>query len=165
MSYGSLLAIIGRIHPEVWDLIWQGPLARSSSPQVRFVSALDRVALNPQPLPPREALLAGAAEMAHEIAGLAVASEAQGTSSAAFVSEVIDDWCGTPWPRKWPWPWPGPRPGTEGEGPQPDPWDVRTARVVGAVIFASVASRLSSGDLTTAFAEGAERLAEAALAG
>lgn len=165
MPYGSLLAIIGRIHPEVWDLIWQGPLARSYGPRVRFVSALDRVALNPQPLPPRETLLAGAAEMAHEVAGLAVASAAQGTSSAAFVSEVIDDWCGTPWPRKWPWPWPGPRPGTEGEGPEPDPWDVRTARVVGAVIFASVASRLSSGDLRTAFAEGAERLAEAALAG
>jgi hypothetical protein len=46
----------------------------------------------------------------------------------------------------------------------PEPWDVRTARVVGAVIFASAASRLSSSDLRTAFADGADRLAEAALA-
>ena len=155
MSYRNLLAIIATIHPEIWDaIIPHGP---------RAIDRLDRVALNPQPLPPREALLAGAAEMAHEVVRLAVASEAQGNSSAAFVSEIIEDWCGTPWPRKWPWPWPGPRPGTEAEGPSPDPWDIQTARVIGAVIFASVAARLSSSDLRTAFAEGADRLAEAAI--
>src|SRR6516165_1555598 len=102
--------------------------------------------------------------MANEVVRLAVESEAQGASSSAFVSEIINDWCGTPWPRKWPWPGPGPRPGTEAGGPVPEPWDVRTARVVGAVIFASAASRLSSSDLRTAFADGADRLAEAALA-
>ena len=151
MRYRDLLSIIGTFHPELWDVIHpQGPL--------------ERVALNPQPLPPRETLLVGAAEMAHEVVRLAVASEAQGASSSAFVSEIINDWCGTPWPRKWPWPWPGPRPETEAEGPSPEPWDVRSARVVGAVIFASVASRLSGGDLRTAFADGADRLAEAALA-
>ncbi len=158
MLYRNLLSIIGTIHPEIWDAVIP------HGPRVRVVSAFDKVALNPQPLPPRETLLAGAAEMAHEVVRLAVASEAQGISSSAFVSEIIDDWCGTPWPRKWPWPWPGPRPGTEGEGPRPEPWDIQTARVIGAVIFASVASRLSSGDLSTAFAEGADRLAEAALA-
>jgi hypothetical protein len=158
MPYNNLLSIIGTIHPEIWDaIIPQGP-------RVRVVSALERVALNPQPLPPRETLLAGAAEMAHEVVRLAVASEAQGASSSAFVNEIIDDWCGTPWPRKWPWPWPGPRPGTAAGGPSPDPWDVQTARVVGAVIFASTASRLSSGDLRTAMADGADRLVEAALA-
>jgi hypothetical protein len=153
VRYGKLLSIIATIHPEIWDAI----IPHGSR-------AIDRVALNPQPLPPRQALLAGAAEMAHEVVRLAVASEAQGASSSVFVSEIIDDWCGTPWPRKWPWPWPGPRPGTEPEGPQPEPWDVQTARVIGAVIFASAASRLSSGDLRTAFADGADRLAEAALA-
>jgi len=49
-------------------------------------------------------------------------------------------------------------------GPPSEPWDIQTARVIGAVIFASVAARLSSSDLRTAFAEGADRLAEAALA-
>jgi hypothetical protein len=156
--YRNLLSIIGTIHPEIWDAVIP------HGPRVRVVSAFDKAALNPQPLPPRETLLAGAAEMAHEVVRLAVTSEAQGISSSAFVSEIIDDWCGTPWPRKWPWPWPGPRPGTEGEGPRPEPWDIQTARVIGAVIFASVSSRLSSGDLSTAFAEGADRLAEAALA-
>lgn len=158
MPYGNLLSIIGTIHPEIWDAIIP------YGPRVRVVSALEKVALNPQPLPPRETLLGGAAEMAHEVVRLAVASEAQGASSSAFVSEIIDDWCGTSWPRKWPWPWPGPRPGTDTEGPQPEPWDVKTAQVIGAVVFASVASRLSSGDLRTAFADGADRLAEAALA-
>ena len=158
MPYQNLLSIIGTIHPEIWDAIIP------HGPRVRVVSALEKVALNPQPLPPRETLLVGAAEMAHEVVRLAVASEAQGASSSAFVSEIIDDWCGTSWPRKWPWPWPGPRSGTDTEGPHPEPWDVKTARVIGAVIFASVASRLSSGDLRTAFADGADRLAEAALA-
>ena len=97
----------------------------------------------------------------HEVVRLAVASEAQGGSSSAFVSEIIEDWCGTPWPRKWPWP--GPRPDTEAEGPSPEPWGVQTARVIGAVIFASAASRLSSGDLRTAFDDGADRLVETAL--
>ena len=96
----------------------------------------------------------GTAEMAREVVRLAVASEAQGGSSSAFVSEIIEDWCGTPWPRKWPWP--GARPDTEAEGPSPEPWGVQTARVIGAVIFASAASRLSSGDLRTAFADGAD---------
>lgn len=104
----------------------------------------------------------GTAEMAHEVVRLAVASEAQGGSSSAFVSEIIEDWCGTPWPRKWPWP--GARPDTEAEGPSPEPWGVQTARVIGAVIFASAASYLSSGDLGTAVADGADRLVETALA-
>jgi len=30
-------------------------------------------------------------------------------SATAAITEVLDDWCGTP-PRKWPWPWPGPPP-------------------------------------------------------
>jgi hypothetical protein len=158
VPYRNLLSIIGTIHPELWDAIIP------HGPRVRVVSGFERVALNPQPLPPRETLLAGAAEMAHEVARLAVASEAQGGSSSGLVSEVIDDWCGTPWPRKWPWPWPGPRPETDIEGPHPEPWEVRTARVIGAIIFASVASRLSSGDLRSAFADGADRLVEAALA-
>ena len=29
--------------------------------------------------------------------------------SETFISEFIDDFCGTG-PRRWPWPWPGPRP-------------------------------------------------------
>ena len=145
----TLLSIIARVHPEVWDVIPRGPLS----------SKADVVSLNPQPLPPRETLQTAAAEMAHEIVRIAVEAELSGGSSAKLVSEFIDDWCATPWPRRWPQPWPG-----IDEGPSPVPWDVRTARVVGAVVFASAGSRLPEGDLGTAFAEGAERLAEAAVA-
>lgn len=40
--------------------------------------------------------------------------------SALQMCAELDDWCGTPWPRKpfpWPWPWPWPEP-----DPHPDPW-------------------------------------------
>jgi hypothetical protein len=150
MSSYSLLALVARIHPAVWDAIDpRGP---------RFSSGLDAVALNPQPLPPRERFLVGAAEMAHDVGRLAVEANLKGETTD-FVYELVDDWCGTPWPRKWPSPWPGPR---QEEGPFPDPWIVDEARVVGAVVFASVASRLPEGDLRSAFAQGAERLSEVA---
>ena len=45
------------------------------------------------------------------------------------------------------------------------PADACVARVVGAVVFASMASRLAEGDLRDTFAKGAERLSEAALGG
>ena len=137
-------------------------------PRIRMNSRVDRVALNPQPLPPRELFLLGAAEMAHDLVRAAVAFEAMDGRSVATVSEIIDDWCATPWPRRWPWPWPGPRPDEDHgrpAGPHPEPWDVARARVIGAVVFASIASRLSPGDLRDVFTNGAERLTEAALGG
>jgi hypothetical protein len=68
----------------------------------------------------------------------------------------------TPWPRKFPWPWPGPR---SNEGPHPDPWVVATARMVAALVFAQVGSRLGDGDLAKSLLDGAERLNEAAISG
>ncbi len=153
MRATSLLSIIGSINPAAWDaIIPHGP---------GVASRLEQVALNPQPLPPHDGLLVGAANMAHAVARLAVEASLRGESTD-FVREVIDDWCGTPWPRKWPWPWPGPRPD---EGPFPDPWVLDTARVVGAVVFTSVASRLAEGELQSTLLEGAERLADVAVRG
>ena len=148
----TLLSVVAAIRPEIWDaIVPQGPLIRTRG---------DLVSLNPQPLPPAEAFLVGAAVMAHELVRIAVETEVTGGSSAGFVRDFIDDWCGTPWPRKWPWPGPGPRPG---EGPSPEPWDVRTGRVIGAIVFASVGTRLADGELSAAFTDGADRLSEAAL--
>ncbi len=159
MSYSRLLSIIGRIHPQAWDAIIP------HGPRLRVLAGVERVALNPQPLPPREAFLLSAAELAHDLVRAAVATEMRGEPSSALVTEIIDDWCGTLWPRKWPWPWPGPRPGEGPEsGPLPDPWDVKTAQIIGAVVFASMASRLSEGDLSTALSDGADRLTETVLA-
>jgi hypothetical protein len=151
MNASRSLSIIARIHPEAWDVIVK---------RIRVGSRFDEVALNPQPLPPAESFLVSAAEMAHQIARIAVETEVTGGSSSGFVSEFIDDWCGTPWPRKFPVPWPGPR---RNEGPEPDPWLVATARMVGAVVFANIGSRLADGDLARSLLDGAERLNEAAI--
>lgn len=147
----SILAIMGRINPAIFDVFPpQGPLH-----QRRF----DAVALNPQPLPPRDPWVAAAVHLANRLATLAVESEARG-ESAGWVAEIIDDWCGTPWPHRWPWPWPGPGPY---DGPLPDPWTLASARVAGAVVFASVGARLGEGALRDTFLKGSERLAEAAV--
>jgi hypothetical protein len=159
MKHYAMLSLIARIHPAVWDVIDQwGPLVRE-----RYSA----VALNPQPLPPGpqpDRFLLEAGLMAREVTRLAIEADVRGEGSWRFLSEFVDDWCATPWPRKWPWPWPGPRP-DEGPQPEPEPWQVDTARVVGAVVLASYASRLGEGELSVALAEGAERLAVKALGG
>lgn len=155
MGHYALLSLIARIHPAAVDAIHpHGPLMRD-----RY----SLVALNPQPLPPEpppDRFLIEAALMARELTRLAIEADLRGEESTRVLSEVIDDWCGTPWPRKWPWPWPGPRPQ---EGPHPDPWRINTARIIGALVLADHASRLGEGDLSNALAQGAERLTEAAL--
>jgi hypothetical protein len=164
--YTTLLSVVARIHPQVWDAIYpHGPAIGVTEPVAGFASRLDRVALNPQPLPPREAFLLGAAELAHEIVRTALGIEARGDSSLSFVRDTIDDWCGTPWPHKWPLPWPGPH---RGDGPHPEPWDaydIQAGRIIGGIVFASIAERILDDKLSAVFADGAERLTEAALNG
>ena len=147
MSTSVLLSIIARTHPAVWDIIQQGPR----------MERWERAALNPQPLPPRDAVAWGAADLAQTLARLAIEEEIRGGSGARLVSELVDDWCGTSWPRKWPWPGPGPYP--QG-GPHPEPWTIATGRAIGAVVFASYASRMAEGELRDTFAKGADQLAE-----
>ena len=149
----SLLSLVARLRPEAWDAIIPHSPATGAG-------AATRVALNPQPLPPGEAFVVEAARMAHEVIRLAVETELRGESAAGFVREFIDDWCGTPWPHRWPWPWPGPQPGGD---PDPNPWRVADARVAGAVVFAGAGSRLPDGDLGAAFAAGAQQLGKAAV--
>jgi hypothetical protein len=151
MSRLSLLAIIASMHPEIYDAIH--PHSPASG------VALNQVALNPQPLPPRGGSTLAAAAVAQRMVRLAVDADTRGESGAGLVGKLIDEWCGTVWPRKWPRPWPGPQ-----SGPLPDPWDVLTARVTGALVFAYSGARLPVSELGAALAEGAERLAEAAIA-
>ena len=159
MDTVALLTVLGRIPPGAWDaIIGQGPLIRyGQGPLIR--DQWDRVALNPQPLPPHDPFFTDAAVMAHELVALAVHSDVRGEFNADLVYRLVDDWCGTPWPRKWPWPWPGPRP--DG-GTVPDPWKVDVGRAIGALVFTSAGARLGDGDVRTALLEGAQRLAEAA---
>lgn len=151
----SYLSLIARIPPEAWDaIVPKGPRAAVG---VRLRDRLDLVALNPQPLPPVAAFLVGAADTAHVLAGLAVERGVEdGGRAGELVAEVVDDWCGTGWPRRFPFPWPGP-------DPDPRDGDLRLGRLVGAVVLASFAERMPGTELGAAFAAGAERLGEVAL--
>jgi hypothetical protein len=152
-----LLAVLGRINPAALDAIFpHGPVDPHG--------AVARVALNPQPLPPKEAFLNASAAVANDIAFAAISAEAAGSDAAArIVSKAVDDWCGNsprpiPWPHPWPFPWP----------PEPEPhpdWDVAASRVVGALTLASVASRLEDGPTRDALAKGAEQLLDVGLEG
>ena len=150
-----LLAALGKINPAVWDVIIpHGPAVSLRAAQVE---------LNPQPLPPKQAILFASAAVAHDIAFAAISAEAAGSGAAAsIVSRAVDDWCGTR-PPHFPFPWPGPWPWPEPE-PHPD-WDIGASRVVGALTLASVASRLGEGEALDALAKGAEQLLDAGLAG
>lgn len=158
MRTASLLSVVARIHPQVWDVIVDRAPYQSAE-------VVDHVALNPQPLPPQpppDALLIGAAHMARAVTRMAVQADLRGESTSEFLGEWIDDWCATPWPRKWPWPWPSPRPD---EGPFPEPWMLQTSRIIGAIIIASVGSSLGDTELGAGLIDGAERLADAAMSG
>jgi hypothetical protein len=150
ISLVSILAILGRINPAIWDVIVpMGP------ERGRAASIGDRVALNPQPLPPRE--LYAAAEVARQIAYAAAAAESAGNGEGAvnLVARAIDDFCGThPWPR----PWPGPLGGAD-----PEPDRVAEMRLVAALSMASTASRMADGDAREALTIGADKLVQAAV--
>jgi len=155
-----LLVSLGKINPAIWDaIIPHGPVLSVISKS----SPASEVALNPQPIPPREKLELASAWVAKEIARAAIAAEAAGSDGAStIVARAIDDWCGTPHGRL-PIPWPG---------PWPYPWtlddvdadlDIDSSRVVGALTLASVASRMADGEARAALAKGAEQLLEVGL--
>lgn len=75
----KLLEIIGRRLPAVYDVIPRGPL-----------HLLDAVALNPQPLPPRE----HGAAVAAEFLRAAWTANRHGLDPGV-VFEELDDWCPT----------------------------------------------------------------------
>ena len=73
-----LLAVLGKINPAVFDAIFpHGPVGPHGLAVRRFSPGAE-VALNPQPLPPKEALLVASAEVAHDIAFAAVSAQAAG---------------------------------------------------------------------------------------
>ncbi|KAA0016762.1 hypothetical protein [Antrihabitans cavernicola] len=151
----SILSIIANFPPELWDwLIPHGPA---------ITSRIDRVSLNPQPLPPRIALQVGAANVAQQIA--AAASSAADGAESRLLEQAIEDWCGTPvpgrpipWPHKWPVP-----PGVGPRGPQPDPWDLAEMYAVAALAFASISARTADADLSVSFGAASEKLAASAV--
>jgi hypothetical protein len=152
----DVLSLVAQISPEAWRVITAPEAARSAS---------EVVELQPQPLPPAEHFHIAAASMAREFVRIALESEIQGRPAIKIISDMVDEWCLT-WPRNWPHPRPvpspepGPRPN---EGPIPDPWLAQTGRIIGAVVLASVGSRLGNEELRNALLTGAQRLSDAAL--
>jgi hypothetical protein len=87
----SLLAVIGRLHPEIYDVPPKyGPLRTRG----------DLVALNPQPLPPKAAFAEAAVDLATAIVRMAAEEETRNAAGSGLVSSIVDEWCATPWPRR-----------------------------------------------------------------
>lgn len=110
---GNLIAIIGRIHPAIYDVVFpHGPIVDVAH-SAKYAHRLAE--LNPQPLPPRR-IFAGietGALVGHELVRAAGMAKAFGLE---FAFDIVDI-CPPPRPRP-PWPWPFPWP------PRPYPWRV-----------------------------------------
>lgn len=142
------LALIIALNPKAADVIPRGPLAGQIVGSFR---GGDEVALNPQPLPPKEIGLGWQAMQ--RVAASAITRD--GGFGGSFLSE-IEDWCGTGWPRRWPKGWPV-------GGPQPDPR--ATAQILlGALLAAAeLAAHYDDREAVDALDKAVELLGEAAV--
>jgi hypothetical protein len=161
----DLLRLIARLDPTLEDAIHPNvPLLRTAIRSgARFG---DEVALNPQPLPPRELLRMETVAVARAVAEAAIAAQFAGRDAREVLQEVGEDWCLTrpgtiAWPRHWPHPWPPGEP-----YPINDEVDLvaQAAQAQAAVVFQSYAAGIADEQLSAGFAELAERLEQAAFA-
>jgi hypothetical protein len=99
----NLWRVIAQKHPEIWDVIGGDPTSR--------------VALNPQPLPPRSAFFASVVAVfvermteVGEIADLIPrpGGEAGIVIVGGHVAKFVDDLCANGLRLRWPYPWPAP---------------------------------------------------------
>jgi hypothetical protein len=119
----KLIAIIGRVNPAIYDVIFpRGPI------RVGVEDVVSRVALNPQPLPPVARMTKAAFDPQPEPPGVALGAQvayelvrAAGMAKAfgLQLQLVTEDICPPPkpWPLPWPFPFPWPQP-----WPDPHPW-------------------------------------------
>jgi hypothetical protein len=160
----QLLSVLTRINPAIYDVIFpHGPVL--SHAVVSRISAA-ATELNPQPLPPGpppDRLQIASALVAREIAFAAITAEAAGQEGGVrMISSAIDDWCGNGRPPI-PIPWPGPWPFAFALDVAPKELDVASSRLVGALAFAAVASRMGKGKVQEALAAGADKLLDASM--
>jgi hypothetical protein len=104
-SIEDIIELIAKRFPAIYDVIGGG------------LNIGDKVALNPQPSPPRERFIVALgealidrAEQLAEVAGtFSDRGEEHGiTAVGRFVNRLVDDWCGTGYRPKWPFPGPPP---------------------------------------------------------
>ncbi|MCW2699486.1 MAG: hypothetical protein JWQ45_1021 [Blastococcus sp.] len=157
------LRLLARLDARVWEVLhphlpW---LDERISARERFG---DAVALNPQPLPPREILRLSTVATARAVAQTAITVQFSGGDAGEVLDRVAEDWCptppgGIPWPRHWPHPWP---PG------EPYPITEEIDRVAqsmqahAALVFHGFAADIADEGLSAAFSRLADRLEEAA---
>jgi hypothetical protein len=154
----QLITILTRHDSRLWEKFFPHVPLVAHQGVVRSAT-LERVALNPQPLPPAEIFLDAAADAARGMAQAAIMAEQMGASPHKALAKSIDDWCGTP-PRPFPWPrpWPGPWVlGRGDDGPRPE-WDAASGQLVGAMTLAGIAARMDEGEAQKAIEQAAEQL-------
>ncbi|TJZ57414.1 hypothetical protein FCH28_08335 [Streptomyces piniterrae] len=159
-----IMRMLARLHPELWDLFHpHGPVLTTGAAQIRSLDGGSEVALNPQPLPPRELLRFAIRRTTHGVAEATIGAHQSGRDIREIVQEIGDDWCPTPphrtipWPKRWPAPWP---PG------EPSPVDPELAtpavQAAAGLAFQGYADGIADEKLCAAFGELADRLFEAA---
>jgi hypothetical protein len=123
----------------------------------------EEVALNPQPLPPRYALLVSVAqtvisraELLQEIAdSISREGTQQGIIVGGYISRFIDDWCGNGFTLRWPFP-----------GPRPN-WFPREVHGIDLVVIATRFDQAAKGTFTLGLrrhlADASARFVEAGL--
>lgn len=160
----QLLRLLARLHPELWEILHPHVPVLAGQVRGRVSERFTDVELNPQPLPPVAELSLAVQYTARAIAEATIAAQMAGRDAGEILQEVGDDWCPTPpdrkipWPRHWPHPWP------PGEPYPIDPELVSPAvKAEAAIVFQSYASGIADERLSTAFAEVADRLVDAAL--
>lgn len=161
----QILRVLARLRPEVWELIdIHGPLFTSATS--RRSNPGDEVALNPQPLPPRERLQLAVQGTARAVAEAAIAAQVAGQDPGKVLQGAGDDWCPTPpgrkipWPRLWPRPWPI-------DEPLPIEAEllIPAIQVEAGLVFQSYALGTADEQLSAAFSQLADRLVGTALQG
>jgi len=159
-----LLELMAHLDPRWWEIINppQPSVVNGGLSTVRSTADVDEVALNPQPLPPSEALWRAIRDMSVSVAEATIAASLAGRKPAEILKEVGDDIC--PRPPKIPWPkkWPVPvqlQHALAVDGNLVAPAIQATA----AIVFQTYATRTTDKALSTAFAGLADRLADTAL--
>jgi hypothetical protein len=143
----KILSTFAQLPPEALDAIHpHGPVGAHLGSRRG-----DAVSLNPQPLPPVEAVV-GARLVENVLVSAIIIVGGRDTGEAAGrLRAEIDDWCGTGWPHKWPRPKP------------PKGWDESQVFAGAALAAAALAAQYDHApELQDALGAAAEQLAEAA---
>jgi hypothetical protein len=159
----SFVRLLARLDPRLEDALHPHlPLVRDAiGSGVRFG---DEVALNPQPLPPREILRLSTVQTARSAAEAAIAARLAGRDPGEVLDQVAEDWCGTPhgripWPRHWPHPWP---PGDPSPFTEEIDSVAQSTQAHAALVFGTYAAGTADEELAARFRRLADRLEEAA---